>query len=215
MLELRMNEAKILRRQGKKISDIAQALGKSERTVYYYLSQETRARKKRRYPSKLDAYKYFISVRSYHRMLELVGLSMLMPVRSISYTLPPSTRFSTGCLPLSSSYTYGRLDDQPAPRWLYFSIVSLPSRLLSALRSQYMVYTLLRFRLHTLPKTKPYPARPGRLTSVTPMVRFPVCGFTSPAFSLNGRFIPASYLVSSWEKAATGRKRRRKMDIFI
>jgi transposase len=60
MLELRMNEAKILRRQGKKISDIAQALGKSERTVYYYLSQETRARKQRHYPSKLNAYKSFI-----------------------------------------------------------------------------------------------------------------------------------------------------------
>ena len=60
MLELKMNEAKILRRQGKKITDIAQAIGRSERTVHYYLSCKTRARKKRQYPSKLDPYKSFI-----------------------------------------------------------------------------------------------------------------------------------------------------------
>jgi hypothetical protein len=42
MLELRMNEAKILRRQGKKISDIAQALGKTANQVRAEASSKSR-----------------------------------------------------------------------------------------------------------------------------------------------------------------------------
>jgi len=60
MLELRMHEAKMMRQQGKKIRQIAEALGKSERTVHYYLSQPTRPRKKRQYISKLDSFKPYI-----------------------------------------------------------------------------------------------------------------------------------------------------------
>ena len=48
MLELQMHEAKMMKEQGKKIRQIAEALGKSERMVHYYLSQPTRSRKKRK-----------------------------------------------------------------------------------------------------------------------------------------------------------------------
>ena len=34
-----MHEAKMLKQQGKKISQIAEALGKSERMIHYYLSE--------------------------------------------------------------------------------------------------------------------------------------------------------------------------------
>jgi hypothetical protein len=37
MLELLMHEAQMLKQQGKKIGQIAEALGKSERMVHYYL----------------------------------------------------------------------------------------------------------------------------------------------------------------------------------
>ena len=60
MLELQMHEAKMMRQQGKKIRQIAEALGKSERTIHYYLSQPTRRRKKRKYTSKLDPFKPYI-----------------------------------------------------------------------------------------------------------------------------------------------------------
>jgi len=55
-----MHEAKMLKGQGKKIWQIAEALGKSERTVHYYLSEPTRRRKKREYKSKLDPFKPYI-----------------------------------------------------------------------------------------------------------------------------------------------------------
>lgn len=61
MLELKMHEAQLLRRQGRSIKDIALELGKSERTVYYYLSTPPRVRKKRHYHSKLDPFKPFIN----------------------------------------------------------------------------------------------------------------------------------------------------------
>jgi transposase len=57
MLELRMHEAHLLRRQGLTVKDIALELGKSERTVYHYLSEPPRRRKQRRYQSKLDPFK--------------------------------------------------------------------------------------------------------------------------------------------------------------
>jgi len=60
MLELKMHEAQLLRRQGKTITDIAVELGKSERTIYYYLSSPPRTRKKREYQSKLDPFKPYI-----------------------------------------------------------------------------------------------------------------------------------------------------------
>jgi len=60
MLELKMHEAQLLRRQGKTIKDIALEIGKSERTVYYYLSSPPRSRKKRQYPSMLDPFKPYI-----------------------------------------------------------------------------------------------------------------------------------------------------------
>jgi transposase len=60
MLELDMHEAHVLRREGHQISTIAQVIGKSERTVYYYLSGKPRQRKKRIYPSKLDPFKPYI-----------------------------------------------------------------------------------------------------------------------------------------------------------
>ena len=40
-----MNEAKSLRLQGMKIKDIAETLGKSERTIYTYLSDLARKKK--------------------------------------------------------------------------------------------------------------------------------------------------------------------------
>ena len=60
MLELTMHEAKMLRQQGKKICQIAEALGKSERMIHYYLSEPTRPRKRRTYPSKLDSFRPYI-----------------------------------------------------------------------------------------------------------------------------------------------------------
>ena len=60
MLELQMHEAHLLRRQKYTISQIADELGCSERTVYYYLSETPRKRKKRVYTSKLDLFKPFI-----------------------------------------------------------------------------------------------------------------------------------------------------------
>ena len=55
-----MNEAKSLRLQGMKIKDIAETLGKSERTIYTYLSDPARKRKMREYVSILDPYKPYI-----------------------------------------------------------------------------------------------------------------------------------------------------------
>lgn len=55
-----MHEAKMMKQQGKKIWQIAEALGKSERTVHYYLSEPTRRRKEREYKSKLDPFKPYI-----------------------------------------------------------------------------------------------------------------------------------------------------------
>ncbi len=60
MLELLMHEAQMLKQQGKKIFEIAQAIGKSERMVHYYLSEPSRPRKKRVYESKLDPFKPYI-----------------------------------------------------------------------------------------------------------------------------------------------------------
>jgi transposase len=60
MLELQMHEAKMMRLQGKKIWQIAEALGKCDRMIHYYLSEPTRSRKKRAYDSKLDPYKPYI-----------------------------------------------------------------------------------------------------------------------------------------------------------
>lgn len=60
MLEQLMHEAQMMRQQGKKIHQIAEALGKSERTIHYYLSEPSRSRKKRYYPSKLDQFKPYI-----------------------------------------------------------------------------------------------------------------------------------------------------------
>jgi len=60
MLELRMHQAQMMRQQGKKIKDIAEVLGKSERTIHYYLSEPSRPRKIRKYPSKLDPFKPYI-----------------------------------------------------------------------------------------------------------------------------------------------------------
>lgn len=55
-----MHDAQMMRRQGMKISQIAEALGKCERTIHNYLSQPSRPRKKREYSSKLDPYKPYI-----------------------------------------------------------------------------------------------------------------------------------------------------------
>jgi transposase len=60
MLELLMHEAQMLKRQGKKIREIAESLGKSERMVHYYLTEPSRPRKKRDYSSKLDPFKPYI-----------------------------------------------------------------------------------------------------------------------------------------------------------
>ena len=60
MLELQMHEAHLLRRQKMTVSQIADELGCSQRTVYYYLSESPRARKKRVYTSKLDRFKPYI-----------------------------------------------------------------------------------------------------------------------------------------------------------
>ncbi len=55
-----MNEAKSLRLQGFKIKDIAETMGKSERTIYTYLSGPPRKRKVREHISLLESYKPFI-----------------------------------------------------------------------------------------------------------------------------------------------------------
>jgi transcriptional antiterminator len=47
MLEQLMHEAQMMKQQGKRIGQIAEALGKSERMVHYYLSEPTRPRTKR------------------------------------------------------------------------------------------------------------------------------------------------------------------------
>ena len=60
MLELEMHQAQMMRQQGQKIKDIAEKLGKSERTIHYYLTEPSRSRKKRQYPSKLDEFKPYI-----------------------------------------------------------------------------------------------------------------------------------------------------------
>ncbi len=60
MLELLMHEAQMLKQQGKRIGQIAEALGKSERMVHYYLAEPSRSRKKRNYTSKLDPFKPYI-----------------------------------------------------------------------------------------------------------------------------------------------------------
>jgi len=55
-----MHEAQVLRREGFKVKEIAERLGKSERTIYHYLESAPRARKKQTYVSKLDDFKSFI-----------------------------------------------------------------------------------------------------------------------------------------------------------
>jgi transposase len=60
MLELLMNEAQVLRKEGCKIKEIAARLNKSERTIYNYLSEEPRPRKEREYKSVLDPFKPLI-----------------------------------------------------------------------------------------------------------------------------------------------------------
>lgn len=55
-----MHEAQMLKQQGKRIGQIAEALGKCERMVHYYLSEPSRPRKKREYTSKLDPFKPYI-----------------------------------------------------------------------------------------------------------------------------------------------------------
>jgi transposase len=61
MLELMMHEAQMLKQQGKKIGQIAEALGRSERMVHYYLSEPSRPRKERAFSSKLDPFKPYIN----------------------------------------------------------------------------------------------------------------------------------------------------------
>lgn len=60
MLELRMHDAKMMKKDGKTIPQIAEALGKSERMIHYYLKEPTRPRKKRVFSSKLDQFKPYI-----------------------------------------------------------------------------------------------------------------------------------------------------------
>ena len=60
MLELNMHEAQMMKQQGKKIYESAATLGKSNRTIHYYLSEPSRSRKKRTYSSKLDPFKPYI-----------------------------------------------------------------------------------------------------------------------------------------------------------
>jgi transposase len=55
-----MLQAHLLRKQGFKIKDIADRIGKSERTVYYYLSEKPCPRKPRTNTSKLDQFKPII-----------------------------------------------------------------------------------------------------------------------------------------------------------
>ena len=81
MLELQMHEAHLLRRQKMTVSQIADELGCSQRTVYYYLSESPRARKKRVYTSKLDRFKPYID-------------SVIEETRLMSRKLSQSTCFS-------------------------------------------------------------------------------------------------------------------------
>lgn len=60
MQRFNMNQAKMLRQQGHSIQWIADELGKSARTIHYYLAEPDRDRKKRLYPSKLDPFKDII-----------------------------------------------------------------------------------------------------------------------------------------------------------
>lgn len=74
-----MNEAKSLRLQGFKITEIAEMMGKSERTIYKYLSEPPRKRKKREYESLLEPFKPFIDTileetPDYNRMVLLERL---------------------------------------------------------------------------------------------------------------------------------------------
>jgi transcriptional antiterminator len=43
MLEQLMHKAQMMKQQGKRIGQIAEALGKSERMVHYYLSEPSRS----------------------------------------------------------------------------------------------------------------------------------------------------------------------------
>ena len=52
-----MNEAQVLRKAKKTITQIAEIMEKSERSIYYYLSEPARPRKKRGFSSKLDPFK--------------------------------------------------------------------------------------------------------------------------------------------------------------
>lgn len=63
MQRFNMNQAKMLRQQGHSIHWIADELGKSPRTIHYYLSQPDRDRKVRHYPSKLDPFKDIIRIK--------------------------------------------------------------------------------------------------------------------------------------------------------
>ena len=79
MLELQMHDAQMLKQQGKKIQQIAETLGKSERMVHYYLSEPSRPRKNREYSSKLDPFKPYIDTileddRSFNREVLLRNL---------------------------------------------------------------------------------------------------------------------------------------------
>ena len=56
-----MHEAPRMRKQGKKIYEIAKSLGKSERTIHNYLKEPSRLRKKRNYKSMLDPFKPYIN----------------------------------------------------------------------------------------------------------------------------------------------------------
>lgn len=62
ILKLLMHKAQMMKQQGMRIYQIAEALGKSERTIHYYLSEPSRARKKREFKSKLDSFKPYIDI---------------------------------------------------------------------------------------------------------------------------------------------------------
>jgi transposase len=77
MLEQLMHEAQMMKQQGKRIGQIAEALGKSERMVHYYLSEPSRPRKKRKYASKLDPFKptlILYSKKTPHSMFGIISL---------------------------------------------------------------------------------------------------------------------------------------------
>ena len=60
MLEQLMHEAQMMKLQGMTISQIAEALGKCERTIHNYLAEPSRTRKTREYTSKLDPFKLYV-----------------------------------------------------------------------------------------------------------------------------------------------------------